>query len=194
MTSVNLSKGEHINLSKKSASPLRRIRIGLGWDAAKRGLFGASREIDLDASILTFQGKENREIVFYNHLRSSDGAIQHMGDNLTGDGDGDDEVIIIDLGAVDSRVDGAVVTITSYSGQKFSEIQNAFVRVLNDETGEEIARYTLSKGNPSLSENTALLAGKLNRSPEGDWEFTALGLPANSRVPTNLISPAAEVI
>ena len=142
--------------------------------------------IDLDASILAFSGNTLVETVFYGNLSNSNKSILHEGDNLTGDGDGDDEVIHIDLNGLPQNIDGLVVAVTSYSRHQFSRLSNAFIRVLDDETNTELARYELSKGDPSLADNTALLAGKVKRVG-GAWNFTALGTPANGRVPRDVV-------
>ena len=147
--SVNLQKGQKISLSKEGGGDLSSVVMGLGWDAmAKKGLFGFSggtQEIDLDASCLLFD--ENRSLldsVWFRQLRSRDGSIQHTGDNRTGDGDGDDEQIIVNLNSVPANVKSLIFTVNSFTGQDFSQVKNAYCRLVDKTTGKEIARYDLS--------------------------------------------------
>ena len=140
---INLSKGQKLDLSKDSS--LTQVRLGLGWDPIKtKGLFGRIKEkaVDLDASVIGYDAAGNLlEVVFYGSLRSVNGSIIHHGDNLTGAGEGDDEVIDINLPGVDARVAFLALVITSYSGDQFSNIDNAFVRVENVATRQEMARF-----------------------------------------------------
>ena len=125
------------------------VRMGLGWDAIKKGGFFGSREVDvdLDASAVLFAGGQVADLAFYNNLVTKDGSIQHMGDNRTGEGDGDDEVVAVDLTRVPVHVDTIIFVVTSYQGQTFEQIQNAFCRLIDHQDGE-LARYTLTGGMP----------------------------------------------
>jgi tellurium resistance protein TerZ len=185
--SISLAKGQAISLEKADHTPLHRIRLGLGWDAAPRGLFGGrSKDVDLDASVILFAGQKAVDIVYYGQLRSQDGAIVHSGDNRTGDGNGDDEQILLDLANLPEHIDGLALVITSYTGQTFNDVRNVYARV-NDVAAldEEVIRYDLADTGP----HTGNVVAKLTRSATG-WKFTALGIPANGKVAKDLV-PAA---
>ncbi|MEV6806052.1 TerD family protein [Streptomyces sp. NPDC017248] len=177
--SVNLSKGQAISLEKNDGATLTAVRMGLGWQAAKRrGLFGSrTREIDLDASAVLFAGQEPQDVVFFRHLVSEDGSVRHTGDNLVGGvGRGDDEAILVDLQRVPAHIDQIVFTVNSFTGQTFEEVQNAFCRLVDETNGQELARYTLAGG----GEYTAQIMAKVHRAGPG-WTMTALGAPADGR-------------
>src|SRR6476620_2678683 len=146
--SVSLSKGQQVSLTKTGGGTLTRVRMGLGWDAVKkRGFFGGlkNQSIDLDASCLLFDPVGNLVDQFwFQQLASKGGAIQHTGDNLTGDGEGDDESIIVDLTRVPAQVQTLVFTVNSFTGQNFSQIENAYCRLIDETTEAEVARYDLS--------------------------------------------------
>jgi tellurium resistance protein TerZ len=190
--SVDLSKGQQISLSKSDGSALSSVRMGLGWQAAPRKGFLAKltgpREIDLDASALLFAGREPVEVVFFRHLTSDDGSVRHTGDNLTGGAGagGDDETILVDLGRVPARIDQIVFTVNSFTGQTFAEVQNAFCRLIDETTGQELARYTLSGGGTS----TAQIMAKLHRVG-GGWQLKAIGEPATGRTFQDLMPAVA---
>ncbi|KUN01209.1 Tellurium resistance protein terZ [Streptomyces yokosukanensis] len=190
--SVNLSKGQQISLSKSDGAALTAVRMGLGWRAAQRKGFLAklagAREIDLDASALLFAGGQPVDVVFFQHLVSDDGSVRHLGDNLTGGagaGD-DDEVILVDLARVPGHVDQIVFTVNSFTGQTFAEVQDAFCRLVDERSGRELARYTLSGGGAY----TAQIMAKLQRSGSG-WQLTALGEPAAGRTFQDLLPAVA---
>lgn len=195
---LSLKKGQSLSLTKQNGESLTYLRLGLGWDSAvpaKRGFFGklkATEDIDLDASAILFDaGKRALEVVFYNQLSSRDGSIQHTGDNLTGDGDGDDETITVNLGSVSPAVQHIVFVITSYSQQTFDMVQNAFCRVLDDSVSgsPEVANYQLGESGPY----TAMVMAKLSRAG-GAWTFQAIGAPANGKTPSEVIAPATAVL
>src|ERR1700755_1786074 len=146
--SVSLQKGQKVSLAKRGGGSLSTVRMGLGWGAVKkRGLFGVKKEqsIDLDASALLFDGGGKlADAVWFRQLRSKDGSVQHTGDNLTGDGDGDDESIIVDLTRVPPAIPQLVSTVNSFTGQDFSQIENAFCRLVDETTQDELARYDLT--------------------------------------------------
>ncbi|MBP0461420.1 TerD family protein [Streptomyces montanisoli] len=177
---VSLSKGQAISLEKRGGGTLTAVRMGLGWQAAKRrGLFGMrTREIDLDASAVLFADKKPVDVVFFRHLVSDDGSVRHTGDNLVGGaGQGeDDESILVDLQSVPGHIDQIVFTVNSFTGQTFQEVRNAFCRLVDETTGEELARYTLDGG----GQYTAQIMAKVHRSGAG-WQMTALGNAANGR-------------
>ncbi|MFH8407565.1 TerD family protein [Streptomyces sp. NPDC018019] len=189
---VNLDKGQKISLSKSGGGELSVVRMGLGWQAAARKGFLAklmAREIDLDASAVLFAGQEPVDVVFFQHLISDDGSVRHTGDNLVGGaGQGnDDEVILVDLQRVPARVDQIVFTVNSFTGQTFTEVQNAFCRLVDETTGQELARYTLTGGGPY----TAQIMAKVRRSG-GGWEMAAIGEPANGRTFQDLMPAIAS--
>lgn len=176
--SINLSKGQKISLAKEQPG-LSRVIVGLGWDEA-RGY--NTQDIDCDAiAILKGAGRTstNLDVVFYNNLTHSSGAVKHMGDNLTGGGDGDDEQIVVDLNAVPSSYDQIVIAVTIYQAnqrrQHFGMIENAFIRLVDASTNREICRYNLSENYTGL---TAMIFGELTKQ-DGDWKFNAIGQGTN---------------
>ncbi|WP_148611936.1 TerD family protein [Nocardioides rubriscoriae] len=180
---VNLTKGQSVNLVKDGNQKLTMVRMGLGWDAIKKGGFFGSREVDvdLDASAVLFAGGQVADLAFYNNLTTKDGSIQHMGDNRTGEGDGDDEVVAVDLTRVPVHVDTVFFIVTSYQGQTFEQIQNAFCRLIDHQDGE-LARYTLTGGMPF----TGMVMAKISRTPSG-WQFTAIGDGINAKTPLDAL-------
>ncbi|MGW5861144.1 TerD family protein [Streptomyces sp. NPDC055239] len=179
--SVNLAKGQQISLSKSEGPALTVVRMGLGWQAAPRKGFFAkltgSREIDLDASAVLFAGQSYADVVFFRHLVSNDGSVRHSGDNLVGgSGEGDDESIAVDLQHVPPQVDQIVFTVNSFTGQTFAEVSSAYCRLLDETTGQELARYTLAGG----GSHTAQIMAKVQRV-NGGWRLTAIGEPATGR-------------
>ena len=190
---INLSKGQKLDLSKDSS--LTQVRLCLGWDPIKtKGLFGRIKEkaVDLDASVIGYDAAGNLlEVVFYGSLRSVNGSIIHHGDNLTGAGEGDDEVIDINLPGVDARVAFLALVITSYSGDQFSNIDNAFVRVENVATRQEMARFSMTE----KGSHTGLMVALLARLGRG-WELRAIGdpLPGAARTPRDVIDPVKRYL
>lgn len=181
---VNLSKGQSVNLRKDDGSSLSLVRMGLGWDPVQRGglLSRRTAEIDLDASAILLAGNDIVDLVFYNRLMSADGSVRHAGDNRTGAGDGDDEVIMIDLPRVPVHVTSVVLVVTSYEGHTFQMVQNAFCRLI-DEAGRagELVRYQLSGGDAT----TGMVMAALRRTDAG-WRMEAIGEAAQARVPQEL--------
>jgi tellurium resistance protein TerD len=174
---VNLSKGGRVNLSKGN-SGLSKVSIGLGWDS--RVTDGAEFDLDASVFILDEGGKARSEadFVFYNNMTAVEGAIQHMGDNRTGEGEGDDEQIKLDLSAIVSKDPAIsklafVVTIheAEQRGQNFGQVENAFIRVVDDGTSEELVRYDLTE---DYSTETAMIFGELYLK-DGEWRFGAVG-------------------
>ncbi|WP_445400237.1 TerD family protein [Streptomyces sp. LE64] len=191
---VNLSKGQAISLQKGDGGALTAVRMGLGWQAARRrGLFGSrTREVDLDASAVLFAEKNPVDVVFFRHLVSDDGSVQHTGDNLVGGAGqgGDDEAIVVDLARLPVHVDQIVFTVNSFTGQTFAEVQNAFCRLVDETNGQELARYSLDGGEAASGDRdtagadwrraTAQIMAKVHRAGTG-WRMTAIGQPANGR-------------
>lgn len=192
--SVNLQKGQKVELRKNNGGTLRRVMVGLGWDEVqqKRGFFAPKpQDIDCDASaILCVNGRlvNAADLVFYNNLGHRSGAVRHMGDNLTGAGDGDDEQIMVDLTALPSEYDKIVFVVTIYQArerrQHFGLIQNCFIRICDAETGQELCKYNLSENYNNM---TAMIFGELYRY-NGSWKFNAIGQPTTD----NSISDMAK--
>lgn len=175
--SINLTKGQQISLNKTDGGALSLVRMGLGWQATPRKGFLAkltAREIDLDASAVLYANKEPVDVVYFQHLVSNDGSVRHTGDNLTGGAGqgGDDESIVVDLQRVPTHVDQIVFTVNSFTGQTFAQVSNAFCRLIDDATGQELARYTLTGG----GSDTAQIMAKVHRSGSG-WQMAAIGAP-----------------
>ena len=186
--SVNLQKGQKVNLRKNDKEELKRVMVGLGWDEVqqKRGLFGfltPQQDIDCDASaILCKRGKLGEfksDVVFYNNLRHYSGAVVHQGDNLTGAGDGDDEQIFVDLGTLPSDYDRIVFVVTIYQAverkQHFGLIENAFIRICDASNGSEFCKFNLSE---NYQGKTAMIVGEMVKV-DGEWKFNAIGQPTN---------------
>ncbi|AZQ71081.1 MULTISPECIES: TerD family protein [Streptomyces] len=190
---VNLSKGQGISLQKADGGTLTAVRMGLGWQAApRRGLFGTrTKEIDLDASAVLFADKQPVDVAFFQQLVSKDGSVRHTGDNLVGGAGqgGDDESILVDLQRVPVHVNQIVFTVNSFTGQTFAEVRNAFCRLVDETTGQELARYTLDGGGPY----TAQIMAKVHRVGNG-WQMTAIGTPANGRTFQDLLAEIQAVL
>jgi tellurium resistance protein TerD len=171
---VSLSKGGNVSLTKE-APGLTAVLVGLGWDARTT----SGKDFDLDASALMIgtSGKilSDSHFVFFNNLTSPDGSVEHTGDNLTGEGEGDDEVIKVNLAGVPAECDKLVFTVSIYDaearGQSFGQVRNAYIRIVNQAGGAEIARYDLSE---DASSETAMIFGELYRN-NAEWKFRAVG-------------------
>ncbi len=172
--SISLAKGGNVSLTKIAPS-LSKVAVGLGWDV--RSTTGADFDLDASALVCGPDGKvlDDRHFVFYNNLTSPDGSVEHTGDNLTGEGEGDDEVITVNVSAVPTGVDKVVFPVSIYDagtrGQSFGQVVNAFIRVVDATTGSELARYDLSE---DASTETAMIFGELYRH-NGEWKFRAIG-------------------
>ena len=172
---INLSKGQKVDLTKKNPG-LKNIMVGLGWDV---NAFDTGGDFDLDAAafLLEDSGKVSGsdDFVFYGNLKHPSGSVQHMGDNLTGAGDGDDEQIMIDLSMVPANVTKIAFTVTIYDAetrrQNFGQVNNAFIRIYNEENGEEMLRYDLGE---DFSIETAAVFGELYKNGD-EWKFNAIG-------------------
>jgi tellurium resistance protein TerD len=171
---VSLSKGGNVSLSKE-APGLRTIRVGLGWDA--RVTDGSAFDLDASVYVLGESGKvrSDADFIFFNNLSGAGGAVVHQGDNLTGEGEGDDEVVVVTLDQLGADVARISFAVTIYEAdqrrQNFGMVQNAFIRVVNGDGGKEIARYDLSE---DASTETAMIFGELYRHG-GEWKFKAIG-------------------
>jgi len=170
---LSLSKGQNLSLTK-AAPGLSKIIVGLGWDERQTD----GQQFDLDASIfmLGADGKtrSSADFIFYNQLKSADGSVEHTGDNRTGEGDGDDESIKVDLNAVPADVEKLAITVTidEYEArrQNFGQVENAFVRIVNEETGAEVVRFDLSE---DFGAESAMIFAELYRH-NGEWKFKAV--------------------
>ncbi len=171
---ISLNKGGNLSLSKTDPT-LVRILIGLGWD--ERATDGASFDLDASAFLLTASGKVrgDHDFIFYNQLKSQDGSVEHTGDNRSGQGDGDDESLLVDLSKVSPEIEKIAITVTIHDaqsrGQNFGQIANAFIRVVNQDSGIEIVRFDLAE---DYSTETAMVFGEVYRH-NGEWKFRAVG-------------------
>jgi tellurium resistance protein TerD len=171
---VSLSKGGNVSLSKE-APGLTNIHIGLGWDV--RSTDGSDYDLDASLFMLSAQGtvRSDGDFIFYNNLKSADGSVEHTGDNRTGEGEGDDEVLYVNLPGVPPEVDKLAVAVTIHDAQarnqNFGQVANAYIRVANKDNGQEIARYDLSE---DASTETAMIFGEVYRN-SGEWKFRAVG-------------------
>ena len=171
---VSLTKGGNVSLTK-SAPGLTAVAVGLGWDI--RTTTGVDFDLDASAILAGVDGKvlSDKHFVFFNNMKSVDGSVEHTGDNVTGEGEGDDEVIKVNLAAVPAEVDKIVFPVSIYEGgsraQSFGQVRNAFIRVVNQADNAEIARYDLSE---DASTETAMVFGELYRNG-AEWKFRAVG-------------------
>ena len=183
--SVSLQKGQKVSLTKENAG-LSAVVVGLGWDEveqSKRGFFAPKPQpIDCDASaILLKNGKfcNKNDLVYFGQLQHPSGTVRHMGDNLTGAGDGDDEQIFVDLASVPAEYDRIVIVVNIYDclkrNQHFGMIRNAFIRLVDGKTGVEMCKYNLTE---DYSGSTAMIFGEIYRH-NGEWKFSAVGQPTN---------------
>lgn len=189
-----LSKNQTISLEKTAGPGLTKIALGLGWDPVKAGflgkLMGKSDDVDLDASCILFdRNLEKLDLVWFRQLQSKDGSVRHSGDNRTGEGEGDDESIFVDLAELPAAVAFVVFTVNSFTGANFERIQNAYCRVVNVSKNEEMARFNLSE----QGVHTGVVMASLTRGGSG-WDFKAIGRTTRGRTAEELISLAAEAL
>ncbi|MFD4659227.1 TerD family protein [Kitasatospora sp. NPDC058444] len=183
---VSLVKGSSVSLVKNGRPFLSSIRMALGWEPAARG-----RSVDLDASCLAFDARHKRlETAWFMKLNIFNGAISHSGDNLTGGGEGDDEQITVHLEGLPAEVHGLVFVVNSFSGQKFTDVKNAYCRLLDARTEEELVRFDLTNSEP----HTGVMMCKLVRRPGGEWEMTAIGEYVDGKTARAMIEPAAAAL
>ncbi|MFD7461805.1 MULTISPECIES: TerD family protein [unclassified Streptomyces] len=183
---VSLQKNQTVSLVKGGRPLLSQVKMGLGWEPAYRG-----RDIDLDASVIAYGPQRNHiDSCYFGKLTIVGGSIRHSGDNLTGEGGGDDEVITVDLGRLPQDVTGLVFTVNSFSGQKFTEVAKAYCRLMDAATGEELVRFDLT----NAEAQTGVLMAKLIRQYSGEWEMTALGDFVKARTVRNMVKPAAQAL
>jgi tellurium resistance protein TerD len=174
LVSVSLSKGGNVSLTKM-APGLTAVSVGLGWDL--RTTTGTDFDLDASALLCGADGKviDDAHFVFFNNLTSPDGSVEHTGDNLTGEGEGDDEVIHVNLSGASEQIQKVVFPVSIYEGgargQSFGQVSNAFIRVVDRSNGTELARYDLTE---DASTETAMIFGELYRN-NGEWKFRAVG-------------------
>ncbi len=173
---VSLSKGGNVSLTKEAgAAGLTAVTVGLGWDV--RSTTGVDFDLDASAIACDANGKvaSDQHFVFFNNLKSPDGSIEHTGDNLTGEGEGDDEQINVNVASVPAEIDKVVFPVSIYDAdsrqQNFGQVRNAFIRVVNQANGSELARYDLTE---DASTETAMVFGELYRAG-AEWKFRAVG-------------------
>ncbi|WP_339485636.1 TerD family protein [Pseudomonas sp. EL_65y_Pfl2_R95] len=191
---LTLSKNQTISLEKTAGTGLSKVSLGLGWDAAKSGFFGkllgSGGEIDLDASCILLDSElKPVDLVWFRQLKSNDGSIQHSGDNRTGEGDGDDESINVDLQRLPEAVKHLVFTVNSFTGQTFEKVENAYCRIINASNKSELARFNLSE----RGGHTGIVMASLSRESSG-WEFKAIGVTTNGRTVDDLVSLAVQAV
>ncbi|MFZ4234150.1 TerD family protein [Streptomyces murinus] len=183
---VSLQKNQTVSLVKGGRPLLSQVRMGLGWEPAFRGA-----DIDLDASVIAYGPQRNHiDSCYFGKLTILKGAVKHSGDNLTGEGAGDDEVIVVGLGRIPQEATGLVFTVNSFSGQKFTDVAKAYCRLVDAATDEELVRFDLTQAEPQ----TGVLMAKLIRQFSGEWEMTAIGDFVKARTVRNMVDPAAKAL
>ncbi|WP_274556919.1 TerD family protein [Streptomyces spiramyceticus] len=183
---VSLQKNQTVSLVKGGRPLLSQVKMGLGWEPAFRG-----KDIDLDASVIAYDGnRKHLDSCYFGKLSILNGAVKHSGDNLTGEGAGDDEVIVVDLGRIPAEATGLVFTVNSFTGQKFTEVAKAYCRLLDAATGEELVRFDLTGAEPQ----TGVMMAKLIKQFSGEWEMTAMGDFVKSRTVRGMVKPAAQAL
>ncbi|MFF8605370.1 TerD family protein [Streptomyces sp. NPDC015346] len=183
---VSLQKNQTVSLVKGGRPLLSQVKMGLGWEPAYRG-----KDIDLDASVIAYGPQRNHlDSCYFGKLSILNGSIKHSGDNLTGEGAGDDEVIVVDLGRLPADATGLVFTVNSFSGQKFTEVAKAYCRLMDAATGEELVRFDLTTAEPQ----TGVMMAKLIKQFSGEWEMTAMGEFVKSRTVRGMVKPAAQAL
>ncbi|MER5677815.1 TerD family protein [Streptomyces sp. NPDC002238] len=183
---ISLQKNQTVSLVKGGRPLLSQVKMGLGWEPAFRG-----KDIDLDASVIAFgPDRGHLDSCYFGKLSILNGAIKHSGDNLTGEGAGDDEVIVVDLGRIPAEATGLVFTVNSFTGQKFTEVAKAYCRLIDAATGEELVRFDLTGAEPQ----TGVMMAKLIKQFSGEWEMTAMGEFVKSRTVRGMVKPAAKAL
>jgi tellurium resistance protein TerD len=173
---VSLTKGGNVSLTKEAGpAGLTSVTVGLGWDL--RSTTGTDFDLDASALLVGANGKvrSDADFIYFNNKVAADGSVEHTGDNLTGEGDGDDETIKVNVGSIAADVDKVVFPVSIYDAesrsQSFGQVRNAYIRVINQANGTELARYDLSE---DASTETAMVFGELYRNA-GEWKFRAVG-------------------
>ncbi|WP_323793956.1 TerD family protein [Nocardioides sp.] len=189
---IELSKDQSVELATEDGAHPSRLRVGIGWDKSRTGGFigTGAPEIDLDASAIQFADGELFDLAFYNNLATRDGSVVHQGDNRSGSGAGDDEMIVVDLDKVYGRVDRIFLLVSSYAGHSLEWTDNAYCRVVTDDEQEvELARVTLTAG----VRETGLVMAELLRGPEG-WRLHAVGEGVPVTIPTQAVAALQRLL
>ena len=188
---IELSRGDQMALTRADGTTLGKLTMGVGWDKkpGAGALSGSNTpDVDLDASAIQYAGDQLFDLAFFNHLETRDGSVTHLGDNISGRGDGDDEQITIDLAKVFPRVDTMLFLVSSYQGHSLEFVRNAYCRLVAED-GEEIARFTLTEGVP----RTGFMMAKMFR--DGDqWRLKAIGRGVAVTVPTESLDVLARFL
>jgi tellurium resistance protein TerZ len=187
---IELTRDQEMVLAREDGTSLGRLTMGLGWDKKPgAGFIGTGApDVDLDASAVQYAGEQLFDLAFFNHLETRDGSVTHLGDNISGRGDGDDEQITIDLAKVFPRVDTMLFLVSSYQGHSLEFVRNAYCRLVAED-GEEIARFTLTEGVP----RTGFMMAKMFR--DGDqWRLKAIGRGVAVTVPTESLDVLARFL
>ncbi|MGW1198166.1 TerD family protein [Streptomyces sp. NPDC002536] len=183
---VSLQKNQSVSLVKGGQPLQHSVVMGLGWEPAFH-----RRAIDLDASVIAYGPDRSMvDACYFGRLMILNGAVQHSGDNLTGEGSGDDESITVHLGGLPPEVTGLVFTVSSYNGQKFTDVAKAYCRLLDAQTGEELVRFDLTGSEPK----TGVLMCKFVRQYSGEWEMTAIGEYVKAKTVRDMVKPAAAAL
>ena len=172
---VSLQKGQKVDLTKGNPN-IKKVMVGLGWDTNK---YDGGKDFDLDAAVFLLgensKVSNDMDFIFYNNLKGGQGSVTHMGDNLTGEGEGDDEQVKVELDKVPASIHKIAFTVTIHDAeqrvQNFGQVSNAFIRIVNEETGQELLRYDLGE---DFSVETSVVVGELYRH-SGEWKFNAVG-------------------
>jgi stress response protein SCP2 len=181
---VSLAKGQSVSLVKTGAPPLSRVKMGLGWDT------GRGEDIDLDASCILYDARQKDvDKVWFMSKKGDHGNVRHSGDNLTGAGEGDDEVIEVDLDKISSNVQTLVFVVNSFSGQKFTAVRNAFCRLIDGTSNQELVRFDLSDSKPQ----TGLVMCKVQRG-QGGWVMTAIGEFHDGKTVRAMVDPSKRYL
>ncbi len=189
---VSLRKRQTVSLVKTGAPALRRVAMGLGWDPAAAG-----RSIDLDASVIVIDGRGRKtDSVWFMSKSAYGGVIEHSGDNLTGDGDGDDETIAVDLSRLPDPAQALVFVVNSFQGQKFTEVRNAYCRLLDVDSGAELVRFDLTESKDSTGVIMCVLHRSADAGPPGGgtWDMTAIGEFRDGKTARAMYGPAEEIV
>jgi tellurium resistance protein TerZ len=187
---IELTRDQEMVLAREDGTSLGRLTMGLGWDKKPgAGFIGTGApDVDLDASAVQYAGEQLFDLAFFNHLETRDGSVTHLGDNISGRGDGDDEQITVDLAKVFPRVDTMLFLVSSYQGHSLEFVRNAYCRLVAED-GEEIARFTLTEGVP----RTGFMMAKMFR--DGDqWRLKAIGRGVAVTVPTESLDVLARFL
>ncbi len=180
---IDLSRGQELELATEDGRALTTMRMAVGWEHTHTGGFAGSgaAPVDLDASAVQFAGGRLFDLAFFNHLSTRDGSVVHLGDNTTGQGEGDDEALTVDLTRVYDKVDSILFVVSSYQGHSLEYVRNAYCRLVDDD-GVELARFTLTLG----VRETGLVMAKLLRDGTG-WKLRAIGAGVALKTPTDSI-------